>query len=85
MKLEKKKTIDHGDFYTTECILDFVQFRKNYKTIAVGLSKDSLYIYADPSVIDGEKIKLFVSVYNLVFYMQVYQETNWNVRVLFVM
>lgn len=40
----KKKTIDHGDFYTTECILDFVQFRKNYKTIAVGLSKDSLYM-----------------------------------------
>ena len=35
----KKIAIGQGDDYTTDCLLDYIYFRKYYKMIAIDLSK----------------------------------------------
>ena len=35
----KKISAGQGDHYTTGCLLDFAHFEKNYRSIAVDLSK----------------------------------------------
>ena len=35
----RKITTGQGDDYTTGCLLDYPQFKENYKMIAIGLSK----------------------------------------------
>ena len=35
----RKTTIDQGDDYTTDCLLDYTYFQKYYKMIAVDLRK----------------------------------------------
>ena len=35
----RKKSTGQGDYYTTGCLLDFAYFEKNYRLIAVHLSK----------------------------------------------
>ena len=46
----RKITIGQGDDYTTGCLLDFTYFKKYYKMIAVGLSKQQA-LDADPKEI----------------------------------
>ena len=46
----RKITIGQGDDYTTGCLLDFTYFKKYYKMIAVGLSKQQA-LDADPKAI----------------------------------
>ena len=38
----RKISTGQGDDYTTDCLLDFVYFEKNYKLIAVDLSKQKV-------------------------------------------
>ena len=38
----RKTTIEQGDGYTTLCLLDYGNFKDNYKLIAVDLSKKKL-------------------------------------------
>ena len=35
-----KTTIDQGDDYTNDCLLDYLYFKENYKLIAIDLSKE---------------------------------------------
>ena len=46
----RKITIDHGDDYTTGCLLDYTYFKKYYKMIAVDLSKQQV-LDADPKAV----------------------------------
>ena len=46
----RKVSIGQGDDYTTGCLLDFAYFEKNYRLIAVDLSKQKA-LDADPRVI----------------------------------
>ena len=39
-----------GDYYTTGCLLDYTYFKKNYKMIAIDLSKQQ-ELDADPTAI----------------------------------
>ena len=39
MKILEKVAIDHGDDYTSGCLLDYTYFKKYYKMIAIDLSK----------------------------------------------
>ena len=45
-----KTTIGQGDEYTTGCLLDYTYFKKNYKMIAIDLSKQQV-LHADPKAI----------------------------------
>ena len=66
----RKVSIGYGDDYTTGCLLDYANFRDNYKLIAVDLSKQKA-LDADPRSIqqvafqgvvggdDGTKIRLY--------------------------
>ena len=40
----------HGDYYTTGCLLDYIYFKKYYKMIAVGSSKEQA-LDANPKAI----------------------------------
>ena len=40
----EKNTISQGDNYSTACLLDYIYFKKNYKLIAIGLSKQCLML-----------------------------------------
>ena len=46
----RKIATGQGDDYTTSCLLDYIQFKKYCKTIAVDLSKQQL-LDADPKAI----------------------------------
>ena len=39
MKILEKVAIDHGDDYTSGCLLGYTYFKKYYKMIAIDLSK----------------------------------------------
>ena len=46
----RKISTGQGDDYTTGCLLDYDYFNKNYKMIAIGLSKQQT-LDADPKAI----------------------------------
>ena len=46
----RKIATGQGDDYTTGCLLDYIYFKKYYKMIAVGLSKQQV-LDADPQAI----------------------------------
>ena len=46
----RKIATGQGDDYTTGCLLDYVYFKKNYKIIAIDLSKQEA-LDADPRAI----------------------------------
>ena len=46
----RKITTGQGDDYTTGCLLDYNYFKKNYKMIAIDLSKQQA-LHADPKAI----------------------------------
>ena len=46
----RKIAIGQGDDYTTGCLLDYTYFKKNYKMIAIDLSKQQA-LDADPRAI----------------------------------
>ena len=46
----RKVSTGQGDDYTTSCLLDFAYFEKNYRLIAVDLSKQKA-LDADPRAI----------------------------------
>ena len=46
----RKIATGQGDDYTTGCLLDYIYFKKYYKMIAVGLSKQQA-LDADPQAI----------------------------------
>ena len=46
----RKFAIGQGDDYTTGCLLDYTYFKKYYKMIAIGLSKQQA-LDADPKAI----------------------------------
>ena len=46
----RKIAIGQGDVYTTGCLLDYSYFKKYYKMIAIGLSKQEA-LDADPKAI----------------------------------
>ena len=46
----RKTTIGQGDEYTTGCLLDYTYFKKNYKMIAIDLSKKQV-LHTDPKAI----------------------------------
>ena len=46
----RKIATGQGNDYTTSCLLDYIYFKKYYKTIAVDLSKQQL-LDADPKAI----------------------------------
>ena len=53
----RKILIGQGDDYTTGCLLDFAYFKKNYRLIAAGLSKQKAYSRAIQETIFTGKIK----------------------------
>ena len=50
MKNIRKITTGQGDDYTTGCLLDYTYFKKYYKMIAIGLSKQQA-LDAEPKAI----------------------------------
>ena len=46
----RKIAIDKGDDHTTGCLLDYCNFKENYKMIAIDLSKQQA-LNADPRAI----------------------------------
>ena len=52
-----KITNGQGDDYTTGCLLDYNYFKKDYKTIAINLSKQQAH-YANPKAIQQINFKV---------------------------
>ena len=56
----RKVTLDKGDDYTTGCLLDFAYFKRDYKIIAIDLSKQK-ELDADPRAIQQIEFKVDVA------------------------
>ena len=64
----KKVMIGKGEDYTTGSLLDFYYFKKHYKLVAVGLSKQK-ELDADPSAIQQIEFKYMLGINSTIYWL----------------
>ena len=64
----KKVLTGKGDDYTTGSLLDYYYFKKNYKLVAVDLSKQK-ELHADPRAIQQIKFKYMLGTYSTIYWV----------------
>ena len=64
----KKVMIGKGEYYTTESLLDYDYFKKNYKLVAVDLSKQK-ELDADPRAIQQIEFKYMLETNSTIYWV----------------